>query len=231
VLDRCKAVAVLIGPQGLGRWQQREAQLALDRQAREQGFPVVPILLPGGDPALGFLALNTWIDLRQGTKDEDWRCSDWRSAASRPGRTTDRIRATRAAICPYRGLRPFREEDAAFFCGREAFTESLLETVNRQSFVAVVGASGCGKSSVVRAGLTETPPAEGRRRARLGHRDDGAGRAAAGEPGGGADAVAEAGPRHHRPPQRGQQAGRLLERRDDTRGRDGHRSVAAAIRY
>ncbi len=155
VLDRCKAVAVLIGPQGLGRWQQREAQLALDRQAREQGFPVVPILLPGGDPALGFLALNTWIDLRQSTKDEDLAVLELAIRGEPPGPAlTDRIRATRATICPYRGLRPFREEDAAFFCGREAFTESLLETVARESLVAVVGASGCGKSSVVRAGLT-----------------------------------------------------------------------------
>ena len=54
---------------------------------------------------------------------------------------------------PTAGLRPFREEDAAFFCGREAFTEKLVEAVERTSLVAVVGASGIGKSSVVRAGL------------------------------------------------------------------------------
>ena len=58
----------------------------------------------------------------------------------------------RPEICPYRGLRPFREEDAAFFCGRKAFTNKLVEAVD-DSLVAVVGASGSGKSSVVRAGL------------------------------------------------------------------------------
>ncbi len=36
------AVAVLVGPQGLGNTQQYEAQLALTRQAREPGFPVIP---------------------------------------------------------------------------------------------------------------------------------------------------------------------------------------------
>jgi Novel STAND NTPase 1 len=56
-------------------------------------------------------------------------------------------------ICPYRGLRPFREEDMPFFFGREAFTGRLVEVVNQQTLVAVVGASGSGKSSVVRAGL------------------------------------------------------------------------------
>ncbi|MBI3302337.1 MAG: AAA family ATPase, partial [Deltaproteobacteria bacterium] len=56
-------------------------------------------------------------------------------------------------VCPYRGLHPFRGEDAPFFFGREAFTARLAEMVERQGLVAVVGASGSGKSSVVFAGL------------------------------------------------------------------------------
>lgn len=56
-------------------------------------------------------------------------------------------------VAPYRGLRPFREEDADFFYGREAFTETLVQTVSRQTLVAVVGPSGSGKSSVVLASL------------------------------------------------------------------------------
>ena len=59
----------------------------------------------------------------------------------------------RASICPYRGLLHFREEDAPFFFGREAAIDKLMDAVQRQPFVAVVGASGSGKSSVVRAGL------------------------------------------------------------------------------
>jgi tetratricopeptide (TPR) repeat protein len=66
-----------------------------------------------------------------------------------------------ALVCPYRGLNYFREEDAAFFFGREAATTQLVEAVGRHSLVAVVGASGSGKSSVVRAGLV---PALRRRR-------------------------------------------------------------------
>ena len=64
-----------------------------------------------------------------------------------------RSEAARAAICPYRGLQPFREEDEPFFFGRTSFAETLTATVLRYPFVAVVGASGSGKSSVVRAGL------------------------------------------------------------------------------
>jgi len=55
--------------------------------------------------------------------------------------------------CPYRGLSAFREQDAPFFFGREAFTDRLVEAVQRQAMVAVVGSSGSGKSSVVFAGL------------------------------------------------------------------------------
>ncbi|MDZ8225340.1 trypsin-like peptidase domain-containing protein [Nostoc sp. ChiVER01] len=55
--------------------------------------------------------------------------------------------------CPYRGLFAFREEDAQFFFGRDIFTQKLVDTVQKQSLVAVIGASGSGKSSVVFAGL------------------------------------------------------------------------------
>ena len=66
---RAKAVAVFLGPGEMGRWQQREQHLALNRQT-VAGIPVVPVLLPGSDPPLGFLSLNTWVDLRAGLDDE-----------------------------------------------------------------------------------------------------------------------------------------------------------------
>src|SRR5205823_42834 len=62
-LNRSRAVVVFLGPGEMGRWQTRELHLALDRQA-VTGTPVVPVLLPGADPPLGFLSLNTWVDLR-----------------------------------------------------------------------------------------------------------------------------------------------------------------------
>jgi WD40 repeat protein/energy-coupling factor transporter ATP-binding protein EcfA2 len=55
--------------------------------------------------------------------------------------------------CPYRGLQPYRMEDSALFFGREALTRSLATHLGRHSFVVVLGASGSGKSSLVRAGL------------------------------------------------------------------------------
>jgi WD40 repeat protein len=54
-------------------------------------------------------------------------------------------------INPYRGLEPFEPEHAQFFFGREVLTEILVEQLRQERFLAVLGASGSGKSSVVRA--------------------------------------------------------------------------------
>ena len=51
------------------------------------------------------------------------------------------------------GLRAFEHEDAALFFGREAEVQAVLAQLAEAPFVAVVGASGTGKSSFVRAGL------------------------------------------------------------------------------
>ena len=58
---------------------------------------------------------------------------------------------------PYKGLRPFREADAPDFFGREVVVAQLVARMNEPveggRFLAVVGPSGSGKSSVVGAGL------------------------------------------------------------------------------
>ncbi len=58
---------------------------------------------------------------------------------------------------PYKGLRPFEEAEAGDFFGRESLIAQLLERIEEdsayRSFLAVVGASGSGKSSLIQAGL------------------------------------------------------------------------------
>jgi len=57
--------------------------------------------------------------------------------------------------CPYKGLSFFDcdTEDPKHFFGRDTLTQELLEQIQKNSLVAILGASGCGKSSVLRAGL------------------------------------------------------------------------------
>lgn len=54
---------------------------------------------------------------------------------------------------PFPGLRPFDRTDADWFFGREEQAYTLYRLVDRDRFITVVGGSGTGKSSVVRAGL------------------------------------------------------------------------------
>ncbi|MBW4600165.1 MAG: CHAT domain-containing protein [Calothrix sp. FI2-JRJ7] len=57
------------------------------------------------------------------------------------------------SFCPYQGLAAFSEKNAQYFFGREQATSDLVAAVNSKPLVAVVGASGSGKSSLVFAGL------------------------------------------------------------------------------
>ena len=55
--------------------------------------------------------------------------------------------------CPYPGLRPFELADSPVFFGQDENIEALIERLGRARFVAVLGESGVGKSSLVKAGL------------------------------------------------------------------------------
>lgn len=158
-LADCSAVAVMIDANGLGPWQRREVYAAIDREVRENAagrseFRVIPVLLAEGGRAhagLGFLSQNVWV--------EAW---DPRAADLIEGAVHGRAPADlyddahpdpRTLICPYRGLGVFREEDQAFYFGRERDLEKLVDAVSSHPIVAIVGASGSGKSSLARAGL------------------------------------------------------------------------------
>ncbi|MGP2440006.1 nSTAND1 domain-containing NTPase [Streptomyces sp. JW3] len=62
-----------------------------------------------------------------------------------------------AGVCPYRGLAAYRQQDARWFFGRERSRDDLIAQVRAAErtggLVALVGASGAGKSSLLNAGL------------------------------------------------------------------------------
>lgn len=67
-----RSVAVFVGKDGLGAWQEPEMRAFLARARREE-IPVIPVLLPGcpETPQLTlFLEAMTWVDLRGGLTDE-----------------------------------------------------------------------------------------------------------------------------------------------------------------
>ncbi len=149
-----QCAAVFFGTGGGGRWRDEELQLALDLAVKTRNdYRVIPVLLPGASEAevSGFLASRTWVDLRAGLDDADGYqrlLSAVRGEAPPAGgfELPDEPR-------PYRGLERFEREQHEFFFGRDEATSRLLERLHGDGFVAVVGASGSGKSSLVRAGL------------------------------------------------------------------------------
>lgn len=58
-----------------------------------------------------------------------------------------------ASPSPFPGLRAFESHEAHLFFGREQQSDELLRRLATHRFVAIVGTSGCGKSSLVKAGL------------------------------------------------------------------------------
>jgi WD40 repeat protein/predicted Ser/Thr protein kinase len=71
---------------------------------------------------------------------------------ARPGAVADEERS------PYPGLRSFTESEAAVFFGREVEVESLWARLRARPLLAVIGASGAGKTSFVRAGVLPARP-------------------------------------------------------------------------
>ncbi|MFI0242877.1 hypothetical protein [Streptomyces sp. NPDC016845] len=84
-----------------------------------------------------------------GGDPEEWE-QRWRQAAQEAAaETADRDDAEP----PYQGLTRFESHDQKWFFGRDELIADLLELVQQHRLTAVVGASGSGKSSLLRAGL------------------------------------------------------------------------------
>jgi WD40 repeat protein len=150
--------AVFVGEADLGDWEQQELGLALDRAAKDPRFRVFPVLLPGIPEPFDahrlppFLSTRTWVDFRGGYSDERVLQRLIKAIKGIPLGGEEEPE-TRPGVCPYRGLQVFEEEHAEFFFGRDADVQRLVELLKTDRFLAVLGPSGSGKSSLVRAGL------------------------------------------------------------------------------
>jgi WD40 repeat protein len=152
------ACAVFIGSSGIGSWEDLEYKLATDRMAKDRAFRVFLVLLPGLPEPFDtstlppFLSTRTWIDLRKGIEDKRGFQSLINGIKGLP-LGPERPIEPRNDICPYRGLQTFDEEHADFFFGRDGDIQRLTEKLKTTRFIAVIGSSGSGKSSLVRAGV------------------------------------------------------------------------------
>src|SRR5262249_20470599 len=125
---------------------------------------IIPVLLPGGERGERsrlptFLVATTWVEFRRSLDDADaFHRLVCGIRGLEPG--VGPGGAVHEGQCPYRGLEHFDVEHAPFFCGPEALTEWLLDRLRPSArapgpsrFLALLGSSGSGKSSLARAGL------------------------------------------------------------------------------
>ncbi|MEU5031822.1 XRE family transcriptional regulator [Streptomyces milbemycinicus] len=107
----------------------------LSEAAAGERLPTLPVMLAYAQACGGDL--------------EEWE-ERWRQAAAEEAAEP---RVDNDAKPPYRGLARFEPDDAALFFGRDQLIDDLLHLTGHHRITAVAGASGSGKSSLLRGGL------------------------------------------------------------------------------
>jgi hypothetical protein len=164
-LHQSSACAVFMGPGGQAPWQNEQVRMAIDQRVRgSRGeFRVIPVLLPGARRELRsklptFLVSTTWVEFADSLDNDHvfyrFLCGvRGQEPGAQPGE------AITLTGNPYRGLEYFDIEHRDFFFGREALIGWLIDALRlspgarENRFLALIGPSGSGKSSLARAGL------------------------------------------------------------------------------
>ncbi|HYQ67359.1 helix-turn-helix domain-containing protein [Actinophytocola sp.] len=129
--------------------------------ARQAHYSSTTLADAAGGQRLPTLAVTLAFVRACGGDPDEWE-QRWREVAAARNVGEADAGIAPGQPCPYPGLAAFQPGDAARFHGREALTEDLVSLVRERRFAAVFGASGSGKSSLIRAGLIARLRAERR---------------------------------------------------------------------
>lgn len=168
IAKQSTAFALYLTKAGAERWVRVEVRAALDRVIAAGGtgarYPFIPLFAEDDlDPE----RLPTFARQYQGI-----HLANADAVQQLIGAMLERPAATVALVDePFRGLEAFGAKDAHLFFGRDRETKELIERLTQTNLVMVVGDSGSGKSSLVKAGLVPGFK-EGRFAPRLGPRPD-----------------------------------------------------------
>lgn len=155
-LTQVRSCLACVGPGGPGPWMEEDLKDLLGQRVKRGNITVLPMLLPGARrPAREtelpfFMRRRAWLRCPSDPFDPN---PVEHLLAQIFGRESNFGENEDVGECPFRGLEVFREQDVRYFFGRESMTQRLVEHMERFRFLAVLGPSGSGKSSVVQAGL------------------------------------------------------------------------------
>ena len=146
------AFGLLLTKEGARNWVRLEVRVALDRVIAAQraggAYPFIPII---ADDMKDIDALPPFARQYQGVRltAEGHGLADLIRVAA----GLDATKPVQLVAQPFLGLEAFEAKDAALFFGRRDETQALVERLKATNLVMVVGDSGSGKSSLVKAGL------------------------------------------------------------------------------
>ena len=153
-LDRADFMVACMSPEAaISKWVTREMNMV-----RDQGKPIVPIVIQRyrdaiqKNPELQWVSDIQYVNFENQKYDAAFTELLNTLPGSRKFGSYDQI-DPRQIPNPFKGLEAFQQRDANFFFGREKLIQKSLNRLAQTRFLAVVGASGIGKSSLVRAGI------------------------------------------------------------------------------
>jgi hypothetical protein len=151
-IAHAEAFLLLIGPSGVGPWQEVEYFTAFDRHVNDKSFTLVPtIVASAAAPGLSFLRSLNWVEAPLVTDDKVLH----QVLAALKGEAVASATPLWTLVNPYHGPEAMNEANADYFYGRTRETASLLSALanNPGRWPILIGASGVGKSSVAQAGV------------------------------------------------------------------------------
>ena len=132
------------------RWE-RASRLPVRGLDRDEVVELVGHIAPGAVPASDTTVSEVTGGVARHVIDAARQLAEARTGDGPLDEPARRLLAARS--CPYRGLSAFGEEDHTLWFGRDDLLASVLGRLDRARLVALVGASGSGKSSLLHAGV------------------------------------------------------------------------------
>jgi len=150
IQNRSTAFAVYIGEGGAINWPEREVEMALSRLKTNPSYPFIPILTSKSSTSR---YLPPFASHYQSVKDIESNTEEL-NKLTKIVISAEEKHAQHIVPMPFVGLRSFDESNANLFFGREKEVGKLLDMLRENRLLMIIGGSGSGKSSLIRAGLT-----------------------------------------------------------------------------